>query len=79
MKTWIFATALFFLAGGWLVTHTSTLSGDATERLFFGLWKTRDLAFAFILAWLATAAILARQSRSAILRFSAANAAFAKH
>ncbi len=77
MKLRILSITLFAGALAWLASHTSTLSTDGTSRLMFGLWKTRELAIAGALTWLALAVACASVSKRATLRFVLANFTFA--
>jgi len=73
MRLRIASIACLTAAVGWAATHTTTLSADATGRLMFGLWKTRDLLLAGGFVWLAVAIALASISNKAALRFMVAN------
>ncbi len=77
MKLRIASVLSVVAATAWAATHTTTLSGDGTQRLMFGLWKTRELVVAGGLVWLAVAFALASASRKAVIRFGLANASFA--
>lgn len=76
MKLRVASIVCLLAAFGWAAMHTSALSADGTNRLMFGLWKTRELAITGMLAWLALALALASISNRLLLRFAVSNASF---
>lgn len=71
------ALALLVAAALWLALTTSPPILEGQARQFFGVWRTRSIAVALALVWLAAACGLASVSRRALGRFALANASLA--
>ena len=75
-RSLILSAVLVAAAVAWLATQTSELTADASSRLFFGLWKTRNLAVGAGLLWLALFVLIATRSRRALRGFLTAHCVF---
>ncbi len=73
-RAWLVLGLAIALGAIWLAVRVSPpiMSGDG--RLFFGLWRTRDLALALGLSWAALTWLVCRSSRRARTGWLAAHA-----
>lgn len=70
------ALALVVLAAVWLALSKSPPVMEGHARQFFGVWRTRSVAVALFLVWVACACLLASVSKRALVRFALVNGVF---